>query len=348
MICGHSGPAIVLACWTSTWAWESTSLAAAAARAQSDLVALLAPSWSRVADDLRRELAASLFVLTVVDTASRPWREQAAALGDATRGVAVQSDESRAYVFTIGPAGEVQIRADLPVPADDRVARRRLTFAVVEHLRLLAEETHPRPPPPPPAGVPPTPDARPLPATETSATPPRRTVFRPWGLGAATTINFDSYVGEPTSHVLFVGLWRISPHFDLSVRALWPVVGSRFNTEGVQVRMWTFGVGPGLVLRPLPPSARVQPYFAVGAGARAILADTTLQGGNVTNVSLTPAVQVDAEVGARFAIAPRAHLFFELQASLARHIGAVAQGSPERAAANARSANAALGLLFEF
>ncbi len=294
-------------------------------------VALLAPRPSRVADELRRELEASSFVLTTIATDGRPWREQAPP--GLARGVAVEDDERRVSVFTIA-GGEIRVQAEMSVDPDDRLARRRTAFAVVEYLRLL--DSAPRPEPKRDAIAPP-----PLP-------PPTRSRIHPWAMGAATTIDFDSFVGEPTSHLLIIGLWRFGEHLDLAVQGLWPIVGSQFQSDGTHVRMWTFGVSAGFVLRPVRPEARFQPYLAVGLGTRFVLADGTPGDGAQSRVAMVPAGTASVAMGARLAVAAGAHLFFEVEGEAAHHLFAKTAAPYELAAADARAGHTAVGLLFEF
>ncbi len=316
-------------------------------------ITLLAPQRSRVADEIRRELEASSFTLIAPDIGGRPWREYAMSLRSQTawRGVAVDAEERHVFVFTVttNPEDAIEVHADLSVDADDRIAQRRLTLAVVEYLRLF-DDSQPRDLPPPIAATPPlvAASARPdrPPASAPSVTPGQKTVLRPWALGAATTVNFDSFVGEPTSHVVFVGLWRPWSHVHLVGRVSWPVVGSQFRTENAQVRMWTFGATTGLSLQPLAPPARLHPYIGLGFGARVVLADAALFDGFQSRVAAIPAAVVNAWLGVRYAIAAKIRAFVELEAAASRQIGS-AGWEHERTAAGARSAHAALGVLFE-
>jgi hypothetical protein len=120
---------------------ERTAVAAPAA------ITVAAPTGSRLAEELKRELEISAF--TVVEVVVGPdwatghdWREQAQALvsTEHPRVVALRADDKQLIVLSrAGSVDGIRSSFDLQLDPDDRSTRRRACLSVVEYLRVLNE-----------------------------------------------------------------------------------------------------------------------------------------------------------------------------------------------------------------
>ncbi len=120
------------------------------------IVGVVAPRESRLADDLRRELEASRFVVVSVEATTGDWRSDARRLPgtQVLHGVVVRGDDQLMTVFTRpvpaappavasnGQSAFVQ-KFEQKVESGDRLARRRACMGVVEYLRVLIEHDAP-------------------------------------------------------------------------------------------------------------------------------------------------------------------------------------------------------------
>jgi hypothetical protein len=313
-----------------------------AAEAPSSPVLLAGPGDARLLVQIRRELAASGF----------PVIERSGALeGHFPIGVAaavvVESDRRVRVWIPDHTGGPPRLRADLTVDRSDPHARRRACLAVVEYLRFGAPEEPPPVPVPVPAPLslrPPGSEALALDLAMPEPGPPRR----PWGLGAATTVNADSGIGEPTSHVQLMAQLPLSERWSITVTGLWPLLGAQFQTDQQYVRMWTMALAGGLRLalpRPLP---RLRPFAGLALGTRFVLADSEWMETRQSRVVVTPSATVGASAGFLIELRPLIHLLLE---GTVQWMGRLPVGSPTRyeaAAARGRAAHAAAGVLFEY
>jgi hypothetical protein len=138
-------------------------------------IGVIAPAGSRLAGELKREIAAANLTWASMVTSDRDWPAEMTDLVALPylQGVVVGSDDGRMIVFSRGAAsGRVEVRFELRFDPNDRPARRRACLAVVESLRVLGETSAP----PLEAGegadaAPPEASAAGSPAPGTSATP---------------------------------------------------------------------------------------------------------------------------------------------------------------------------------
>jgi hypothetical protein len=311
----------------------------ARARAQTDApVLLVAPPAGRLASQIRRELAASGFSL--VESAALP---PAGLPPEVRAAVVVAEPDGRVRVFLAGRTLEPLLRADLTVDRADPHAGRRVGLAVVEYLRL-------GPPAEPAADAAPG-RAVPLAAAAVvmpleGADPPDSA--GPWAIGFATTLNLDSGVGEPTSHVQLMGQLPLGERWALWVGGLWPVLGAQFQTEAQVVRMWTVGGSVGLRLRLPTPTDRLRPFLGIAAGARFVLSDSDDLLSRQSRVVFTPSLTLGGTAGLLWRIRPLVHLVCEVHAAFLRMVPLGVRTGYEMAAARGRAAHAAVGILFEY
>jgi hypothetical protein len=289
--------------------WCAVVLVLTTPAAETSLVMLDAPARSRLASELRRELATSGF--TVVERGAAPWT------------VSVSEEDRVKVVSREGTA------LNLWVDPSDRLARRRACLAVVELLRLEAA----KPAPPPAAPI----------VLVDSPPPPHG---HSWALGAATTVNVDSVVRQPTGNLQLLGQVALGPRLSVSIRGLWPLLGSDVTTPDLHVRMWTFGAAAG-VKYSAGGSAKLRPYVGATAGGRWLLADTSWREARQSRVVLTPSAVLAAQIGACYPVATLAQLFLELEAAQDWRL-AGARATFEDDAANAYSFHASVGVLFDY
>jgi hypothetical protein len=334
---------------------------AAPARGAPESVIVLGSHPSRLGDELVRELEAAGFALVRTNPAERgSWRSgPASAGGDQAHAIAVAADPDRVVVLE-RDRDAIHIRLEVELDPRDRLARRRACLAVVEHLRVLAAGTERVSAPAPvfaggavdgppgalgsvttvatEAGGPPT----------ALAAPSSEARFRGWALGAATTLNLDSALGEPTGHVQLLARFPLGPRWAARARGLWPLLGAQLQADGVYCRIWTFGAAVGVERAFAAAPARLRPFVAAVVGTRFVLADVAWIETRQAHVSFTPGATIGLQAGARYQIVPRAQLLFELEVADA---WALARGGPSRHArevTSARSAHASLGVLFEY
>ncbi|MEP6653041.1 MAG: hypothetical protein ABJA82_06755 [Myxococcales bacterium] len=351
-----------------------------AAGAVNVTVEVLAPRYSRLAEDLRRELGASGFLVVAREATSSEWRAEVRRL-PATEshhhGVVVRADERMMTVFTRGGAPEsIQSRFDQPVEPGDRMGRRRACLGVVEYLRVLSRAE---------AAVPPAPD-QPVPgpgAGATSAQPstterkkadvagpsqsgetsptfgqdgqdgqdgsdrPLAAGSESWQLGVGSRLGLEAAPGGPTGHLLFLWYLPLDWGLGLCARAMWPVVGGQFRSGGNDVRTWAFGGAFSLQYQFKVGTSRLRPYLGAEGGLRVALTEATPANAWQSRESFTPGVTVGAEGGVRYALRPPIQLFLELGLGRGWLIPGVHRVDFETAAANANSLHASFGALFE-
>jgi hypothetical protein len=300
-------------------------------------VLLVGPPEARLLVQLRRELAASGFAV-IERAAVAPVPPEVGAV------VVVDGDAQVRVLVPGGPGQAPRLRADLAVDRTDPHARRRACLAVVEYLRFGAPAEGP---PPARAAPAPAPPVAPLAdaAVELDALgPPRRS----WGLGAATTLNVDSGIGEPTSHAQLMAQVPLSERWAITLTGLWPLLGAQFQTEDQYVRMWTLGAAGGVRLALPRPLARVRPFVGLELGARFVLAEAesveTLQ----SRVTVTSGLSAGASAGLLIQLRPRVHLLLEGRVERLARLPLGARRRYEAQAASGRAAHAALGVLFEY
>ncbi|MBC8133312.1 MAG: hypothetical protein H7X95_10060, partial [Deltaproteobacteria bacterium] len=181
------------------------------ASAETVTVDLLAPRGSRLAEDLRRELGASGFVVVYVEatTGGGDWEMDVRRLpgNQSRRGVVVWTGEERMTVFTrMGASDTIKTHFEQHVgPSRDRLARRRACLGAVEYLRVLSETVPNSVDPAPGLGTigvpvaslskaPPSENGRPPAAS--SLVPDPRPGIPPTGTAAAISNNVDAPDGR--------------------------------------------------------------------------------------------------------------------------------------------------------
>src|SRR5882724_2346355 len=243
-------------------ALSCAGVAAAAAAERAGLtvahpVGVVAPAGSRLAGELKRELAAANLSAVSMVTSDREWPAEMTDLVALPylQGVVVGSDEGRMIVFSrAAVSGRVEVRFELRFDPNDRPARRRACLAVVESLRVLGEETPaprevpaiavtggpPVPVPTPvrvasasPAPAPviatasapvsaPQPAARPPEVSASaSATPPAPEPREPGVLGVATMLDVDRGLGSPMGHLQFMWFIPVRGRFAFRAQTMW-------------------------------------------------------------------------------------------------------------------------------
>jgi hypothetical protein len=318
-------------------------LASPPAAATEAVVAVVGPAArSRLTGEIARELVSSGFAV-VAAPAREDWRDQVLELPgpEPLLGVVVNEREGWVRLFR-REAGELSVERELALGPDDRLFRRRTCLRVVEELRMMGQV--PRSPTPPPAPALVLAAPRPLAArasAELVEAPPR-----PWALGVATTVNFDSGQAEPTSHVQWVWDLPLTDHLSVQARGLWPLVGSQLVRDDVRARLWSFAAGGGLAYALLPPGSRVRPFAGVVLGARLLLTESDWLYLRQSRVAFTPSAELAAEIGLRCRVAPFVDAFVELQAGRAFSL-AGGRLPFEEDVANARLTQASLGMLFQ-
>jgi hypothetical protein len=312
-----------------------------AADTPSSTVLLVGRPDARLLMQLRRELAASGFA--VVERSPSP---DAASPPIAGTSVVVEAEGRRVRVWMSGGADQPpQLRADLTVDRADPHARRRVCLAVVEYLRFGASDAPLAAPGPAPA-PPPLPVAGPPPLDLALSAPPPE--GRPWGLAAATTVNLDSGIGEPTSHVQLTAQLPLGERWAATVTGLWPLVGAQLQSEGDHVRMWTMGASGGLRYALPRPTPSVRPFVGGGLGVRFVLSDSESIETRQSRVRFTPSAAVGANAGLLLELRPLVHLLLEGHVAWMGMVPLGPRTGYEAAAARGRAAHAAFGVLFEY
>jgi hypothetical protein len=335
-------------------------------------VLLVGPDDVRLLVQIRRELATSGFPIIergpAADVGPGAAFDPARTLAPGTRAAVVVDGDSRVRIWIARDDAAPALLADLAVHGTDPHARRRACLAVVEYLRFgasgapgqvraasasassSASDSAESLPSPAQATAPfdPAPTdlllAAALAAGGQAAPGPRR----PWGMSAATTVNFDSGMGEPTSHAQLTAQLPVGERWAITVAGLWPVLGAQFQTPEQVVRMWTMGAAAGLrwaLPRPLP---RVQPFLGAALGARFVLSDAESIETRQARVVFTTSATAGGSAGLLVQLRPLVHLLLEGNVAW---MGMLPQGSRTRwetAAARGRAAHAALGVLFEY
>lgn len=336
----------------------------------AEVVAVLAPHDSRLADEIRRELESSKFEVLSTDLGGRRWQDVARLVdgGRLQRGVAVEPSDRTLTVYTRAPGSStVDVRLALSVDPADRMARRHACLSVVEFLHALSEsdlggssETAPTSPsqttsamgtrglaPARPAaataGAGATPAGTPAIATLVSPPPAPRTGG--WQLGVATTFDLETGAGEPTSHLQFLARFPMGRHVFLAGRILWPLLAAQYRTGDNDIRSWTFGTGFSLQYA-FAAGARVRPYLGLGAGARFALAETTPMTASQSDQSLHVSGTFGIELGIRYAVRPLMEVFFQIEAARNWLIPPPNDMTTDNGA-NGEAARASIGITFE-
>lgn len=345
---------------------------AGAARADgpsAEVVAVLAPHDSRLADEIRRELESSKFEVLSADLSGRRWQDVARLVdgGRLLRGVVVEPSDRTLTVYTRPPGGStVDVRLALSVDPADRMARRHACLSVVEFLHALSESD---PGGPSEAGqTGPAPRARPV-APARPAAPvgpsatgaagvsapagasPAITVLAPlprngsWQLGVATTFDLETGSGAPTSHLQFLARFPLGRHVYLAGRILWPLLAAQYRTADNDVRSWTFGTGFSLQYA-FAPGARLRPYLGLGVGARFALSETTPMAASQSDQALNVSGTFGIELGVRYAVRPLMEVFFQIEAARNWRIPPPTDLTTDNGA-NGEVARASIGITFD-
>ena len=295
-------------------------LAARAAHGAPHPVGVVAPAGSRLAGELKRELAAANLSSVTMVAMDRDWPAEMTDLVALPylQGVVVGSDEGRMIVFSrAAVSGRVEVRFELRFDPSDRPARRRACLAVVESLRVLGEDTATQAPAPgrepgarelpaaiavtggPPVAVPEperavamatptpasaaaTPIARPPEATASvPALPAAPEPREPGVLGVATMLDVDRALGAPMGHLQFMWFIPVHGRFAFRGQAMWPLMGTALRAGTTDVRIWTFGAAVGGQDSFAPAQARWRPYAGLATGTQLLLTDTAGNGAEV-------------------------------------------------------------------
>lgn len=334
-------------------------------------VGVVAPAGSRLADELRRELAAAQLAWVPAVAGERGWPGERGDLGALpyARGVVVGSNDSRLIVFArVGTSERVEIRFELRFDPTDRPARRRACLAVVEELRALAE-----PAPPPSSTGPekspeeeepaastasdPTPAARPAPPAAPAvlgiAPPPsleRSGPDEPWVMGAASTLDLDRRLGAAMVHLQFTWLIPVGERLAFRAQAMWPLKGTDLRLGTSDARTWTFGAAVGLQYLFAPEQARWRPFAGIAAGSQFLLTDTPLNAADVDpgRALLVPSANVRLQSGVRLVLTSRVQLLAELEATRDWLLQPSRLADYRESAANALALHISFGVLFEY
>jgi len=331
----------------------------AGATAAAEPIGVVAPARSRLADEMRRELAAAQIAWVSMVVNDLGWPGEAADLGPTpyARGVVVASSDARLIVFSRAAAsGHAEIRLELRVDPSDRPARRRACLAAVEELRVLGEPAAPQSgwaadetaaPPPAAAADPP---AGPREVVGVAPAPPGEPATgRGWIMGAATTLDLDRRLGAQMVHLQFTWLGSIGRHLAVQAQAMWPLVGSELRLGGVDTRIWTFGAALGLQYLFAADRARLRPFVGIATGSQLLLTDTpagamdTDRGRSL----FVPSFNLRAQSGVRLALTAHARLLCALEATR-DWLLQPSRTDYQDSAANTFALHASLGLLFEY
>lgn len=338
----------------------TAAVAPPAARAAPTTIAVIAKPGSRLADDLKREIEASRFVVVSIDARARDWRDDVAARLPAgiLHGVVVSADEQGMTVFSRPTtAGAVEAPFQQKVEADDRLARRRACLSVVEYLRVLAETDLPAPidpgPLPPTARAPPASMPRALAQTAAEEAPgpagePPYARPSAWEIGAGTSLELESAPGGPMGHLQFLWFVPLEPPFAICIRTLWPLLGARFRTDGNDVRTWALGASASIQYLLGAPRARLQPFAGVELGARLALTETTSMDALQSEETVTPSLELGVEAGLRYLLGPGLRIFVALEGVRDWLVPGLDRSGYEEEAANGESVRASAGALFGF
>jgi hypothetical protein len=335
------------------------------ARAAPQPIGVIAPAGSRLAGELKRELAGASLASVSMVTSDRDWPVEMIDLVSIPylQGVVVGSNEGRMIVFSrAATSGRVEVRFELRFDPNDRPARRRACLAVVEGLRALSDM--------PPSSVGPANDnassavvVRGGPATlvdraAISPAPPQEVVAgapvvfiaprEPWVMGVATMLDVDRGLGTPTGHLEFMWFIPVGARFAFRLQTLWPLVGSALRAGAGDVRIWTFGAAVGMDYVFAPAQARWRPFAGLAIGSQLLLTDTAGAAEvDKSRALFVPSANLRLQTGVRFAIATRLQLLGELEAT--RDWLLQSRLSDYRdSAANALAFHMSLGVLFEY
>jgi len=336
----------------------AVTLAAVNARADgpsAEVVAVLASHDSRLADEIRRELASSRFEVLSADLGGRRWQDVARLVdgGRLSRGVAVEPNDRTLTVYTRPPGGDtVDARLVLSVDPADRMARRHACLSIVEFLHALGETdlgaTSEAAQPPAASGTTkgtktttrtvsatgqPTPITRPAssagtgappPVPSTGATAPITTAIAP--AGPLPARNGGWQLGVATSFDVETGSGEPTSHLQFLAR--FPLGRHVFLAGRIlwpllaaQYRtaandIGSWTFGTGLSLQyAFAPGARLRPYLGLGIGARFGLTETTPLAAAQSDQSLKVSGTFGIEVGVRYAVRPMLEVFFQLEAA---------------------------------
>ncbi|HET6150250.1 MAG TPA: hypothetical protein VFH68_22105 [Polyangia bacterium] len=341
-------------------------------------VGVVAPAGSRLAGELKRELAAANLASVSMVASDRDWPAEMTDLVALPylQGVVVGSDDGRMIVFSrAAVSGRVEVRFELHFDPNDRPARRRACLAVVESLRVLGEAAPaphdapaisvtggppvavPAASPTPvvaasPAGavnpvVPParTPEVSTFaPASLTAPAPPRE----PWVLGVATMLDVDRTLGAPMGHLQFMWFIPVSGQFAFRAQTMWPLMGTSLRAGANDVRVWTFGAAVGGQYAFASAQERWRPYAGVAAGSQLLLTDTASAAAEKPRALFVPSVNARLQAGVRVVLASRLHLLTELEATRDWLLQSSHRADYRDSAANTLTLHALLGVLFEY
>lgn len=170
---------------------------------------------------------------------------------------------------------------------------------------------------------------------------------RLWQLGVGSTLNLEAAPGGPTGHLQFLWYLPLEWRLALCLRALWPVLGAQFRTEGSDVRVWNFGGAVSLQYLFETGGTRLQPFVGAAVGARVALTESTPANALQSRETFTPSLNLGADAGVRYSLSPLVQLFFEAGVLHGWLVPGINRTDYEEDAANSDSFHTSFGVLFE-
>jgi hypothetical protein len=321
---------------------------------------------SRLADELRRELAAAEIPSVSIFAGDAAWETTTADPGSRLRsiaeplsvseGVMVAPGDGRMIVFSLEPSSsKADLRFELRFDPKDRPARRRACLAVVEELRALGEPQPPSTAPersepraPPEAGA--LGSNAPAPREVLSATSSDvRSAPRPRMMGAATMLDVDRRFGAPMVHAQFTGLTPIGERLAFRVQAMWPLTGTDLRLGSDDARVWTFGVAMGLQYALARGDATWRPFAGIGTGSQILLTDTPVSAAaDAGRAPFVPSANLRVDAGLRLTLTQRVQLFADLEVTRDWLLQSSRVTDYGNSAANAVALHTSLGVLFDY
>jgi hypothetical protein len=305
---------------------------------------------ARLVGELEQELKASSYVVVRVPKVALEPEAMLKTLREAhaARGILLAENGKSVVVLAASRDGSrLRVYGEYSLDRENRLARRRQWIALVERLRVPTEDEEeegaswdamiaPR--------LTPVAGAADVTASTTepdSALPDHR----PQRLGLAVALGYVTGRTGLTSHLLLVGQQRLSPHINLTLHGLWPMVpGERVSADGVRSRVWTFAGALGLVGDLGRPAWWAMPYVGMTVGMQFLLAyiDWTQQA--ATDTYRVASLTLELQAGARLRL--RRGTWLLVQASGTRVASlATRPGVLTESLADAWAVRGALGLL---
>jgi len=168
-----------------------------------------------------------------------------------------------------------------------------------------------------------------------------------WQLGVGSTLNLEAAPGGPTGHLQFLWYLPLEWRLALCLRALWPVLGGQFRTEGSDVRVWNFGGAVSLQYLFETGGTRLQPFVGAALGARVALTESTPANALQSRETFTPSLNLGADAGVRYSLSTLVQLFFEAGVLHGWLVPGINRTDYEEKAANSDSLHTSFGVLFE-